>query len=78
MQQVEEDAGGEGDGIKAGIIVDRTGELAAKCQALPALRQQQTRCNHQRPENHRRPHAKLLGGLPIAMPPTGAPSQASE
>ena len=40
MHQVEEDAGGEGDGIKTGVIVDRTGEPAAKCHARAAEQQQ--------------------------------------
>ena len=40
MHQIEENAGGEGDGIEAGVIVDRTGEPAAKCHAQAAEQQQ--------------------------------------
>jgi hypothetical protein len=40
MHQVEEDADGEDGGIKAGLIVDRTDEPAAKCHARAAEQQQ--------------------------------------
>jgi len=42
MHQIEENAGGEGDGIEAGVIVDRTGEPAANCHAQAAEQQQRT------------------------------------
>jgi hypothetical protein len=40
MHKVEENAGGKGDRIEAGVIVDRTGEPAAKCHARAAEQQQ--------------------------------------